>query len=212
MQNINSVLLGVLDPNADTRRTAESLLTAGSSQPGFAMALLSVALTHSDPPPLRQLALVLLKKHIREHWTFESSHFMEPPISDEEKAQVRAALPSGLSDPVSALRTAVSMAIASVAQWDCPQAWPELVPGLVQAISQKDNPHLGEESGCLGWFSCIDGYQYYSQTIRWLWKPMPSSAFMVPYVALSVQSTARSRASACLLTSSARTRLWPSPQ
>ena len=52
-------------------------------------------------------------------------------VCDEEKAAVRAALPSGLTDPAPRIRTAVSMAIASVAQWDWPDEWPDLMRHLI---------------------------------------------------------------------------------
>lgn len=45
------------------------------------------------PYGLRQLAAVVLKKHVKEHWTFESPHFREPPVDEGEKAQIRELLP-----------------------------------------------------------------------------------------------------------------------
>ena len=85
----------------------------------------------------------LLKRHVKEHWTPESSKFREPPIEDSEKAAIRAALPAGLADPNSKLRTAVGMAVASIAKWDVPQEWPTLLPELLRAISERSNASLG---------------------------------------------------------------------
>ena len=45
------------------------------------------------PYGLRQLAAVVLKKHVKEHWTFESPHFREPPVEEGEKATIRELLP-----------------------------------------------------------------------------------------------------------------------
>lgn len=100
------------------------------------------------PGGLRQLAATVLKKLVREHWTAEAPQYRGPAVGEEEKAAMREALPGGLGDESSKIRTAVAMAVAAIARWDCPQAWPGLIPGLVQAITAKKNAHLGEAAGC----------------------------------------------------------------
>lgn len=104
--------------------------------------MLTIVLQQDCPYGVRQLAAVVLKKHIREHWTFESPHFREPPVEDGEKSRIRELLPNGLNDSNSKLRTAVAMAIAGIAKWDCPQAWPALLPGLLHAITEKRDVNL----------------------------------------------------------------------
>ena len=99
------------------------------------------------PPGLRQLAATVLKKLVREHWTPESPQYKGPAVGPEEKEAVREQLPTGLGDESSLVRTAVAMAVAAIARWDCPQQWPTLIPGLVQAIAAKKNANLG---GCWG--------------------------------------------------------------
>lgn len=86
----------------------------------------------------------VLRQHIRAHWAPEAHDFKEPVIADDEKAAVRAALPAGLADADSKLRTAVGLAAAAIAKWDCPDAWPDLLDNLLRAIDQHDNPPLGE--------------------------------------------------------------------
>ena len=85
----------------------------------------------------------LLKRHVKEHWTPEAAKFREPLIEDAEKAAIRATLPAGLADANSKLRTAVGMAVAAIAKWDVPQAWPSLLPELVRVISERSNSNLG---------------------------------------------------------------------
>jgi hypothetical protein len=146
-------LAATLDPNADTRRAAEAALEAGGAQPGFAVALATVALAPAADVGVRQLAAVVLKKCIKEHWTPEGPKFRDPEIGEEEKARVRALLPAGLADPSSKINTAVAMAVAEVARWDCPQAWPELLPGLVAAITDQGDAHLVSGAvRCFGMF------------------------------------------------------------
>jgi len=60
-----------------------------------------------------------------------------PPLPEADKAAVRAALPQGLSDPSSKVRTAVGVAVAAIAAHDWPHHWPELLPGLVGAVSNR---------------------------------------------------------------------------
>jgi hypothetical protein len=85
-----------------------------------------------------------LRQHIRKHWTREAPDSALPIIVDDEKAAVRAALPAGLADSNSKLRTAVGLAVAAIAKWDSPDAWPDLLDNLLHAIDQRDNVPLGE--------------------------------------------------------------------
>ncbi len=70
--------------------------------------------------------------------------FTPPQTSDADKAAIRDALPHGLRDANSRVRTAVGMAIAAVAAWDWPQAWPGLLEFLVASIKAKEDANLGE--------------------------------------------------------------------
>jgi hypothetical protein len=64
--------------------------------------------------------------------------------SKADKAVIRNALPAGLRDPDSKIRTAVAMAIAAVANWDWPQEWPGLLENIVSSVKQRSDPNLGE--------------------------------------------------------------------
>lgn len=56
---------------------------------------------------------------------------------------MRSTLPAGLQDPDSKVRTAVGVAVASIAAWDLPSAWPGLLESMVGSIKARSNPHLG---------------------------------------------------------------------
>ena len=153
------VLGASLSPEAPSRKAAEALLEAGAQQHGFGAALVAVALAAEVAPGLRQLAAVVLKKWVRDHWDASAPHFAPPLASEEEKARVREALPTGLTDPDRRLRTAVAMALGAVARWDVPDQWPDLLPSLIQAITARKNPCLGEgraprRVGVGGWVEC----------------------------------------------------------
>ncbi|KAL6779589.1 hypothetical protein ACKKBG_A12895 [Auxenochlorella protothecoides x Auxenochlorella symbiontica] len=153
MEGLVACLNSLLSPDPQARRGGENALAQGSQQPGLGVALLEVSQNPSLPTGLRQLAAVILKKHLKEHWTFESGAFREPPIGEEEKAALRARLPRGLADPERKLRTAAGMAVAAVARWDCPQDWPELMPGLLSVVAQKPSPeHVDGTIRCIAMF------------------------------------------------------------
>jgi hypothetical protein len=63
--------------------------------------------------------------------------------SEQDKASIRAALPAGLQDSDSKVRTAVAVAVAAIANWDWPNAWPGLLEHVVGAIKAHSNPNLG---------------------------------------------------------------------
>ncbi len=151
VHHLLSLLDASLSPDAGTRQAAEAALDQAAAAPGFGLALVAVLLAAGGEVPLglRQLAATVLKKLVREHWTEESPHYKGPPVAAEEKEAIKEQLPAGLGDESSKVRTAVAMAVAGIAKWDCPQAWPGLIPGLVQAITAKKNANLGEQMwGC----------------------------------------------------------------
>ncbi|KAK9806782.1 hypothetical protein WJX72_002643 [[Myrmecia] bisecta] len=134
--------MAVLDPDPQARHAGEAKLQDASSQSGFGLALVNVTLRQEVPYGLRQLAAVVLKKFVKEHWTPESKHFKEPLVSDPEKDAIRNMLPSGLADPMGKIRTAVGMAVAGIAKWDVPGAWPSLLGDLIRAIGERKDANL----------------------------------------------------------------------
>ena len=113
------------------RRAAEQRVTDLQGTPGFALCLVALTLDSSQPLELRQLAAVVLKHFVRARWSGESGH---ATVCDAEKAAVRTALPSGLADRAAKIRTAVGMAIACIAHWDWPDAWPGLMGELLAPL------------------------------------------------------------------------------
>lgn len=68
---------------------------------------------------------------------------------------MRQTLPAGLGDPDSKIRTAVAMAVATVARTDVPEEWPSLLPDLVGAIasdSGRGAPLMEGSVRCLSMF------------------------------------------------------------
>jgi hypothetical protein len=166
-QAVLACLQQTTGPDRQGIKAAEAQLPALAQQPGFGVVLVQVALASPQEVPahLRQLAAVLLKQYVKQHWIQGERGFVPPETSKADKAHIRNALPAGLRDPDSKIRTAVAMAIAAVANWDWPQDWPGLLESIVSSIKQRDDGPLGESpaqqysSSCLASTTHTDSYQ-----------------------------------------------------
>ena len=134
---IATVLISSMNSDEATRVNAEHALTQGSTREGFGLGLTRVALNQSFPYGTRQLAAVVLKKYVKEHWQEGEGRFIPPQTSEQEKQAIRELLPRGLSDPIPKIRTATGMAIATICAWDWPHQWPALTGILLGAIRER---------------------------------------------------------------------------
>ncbi|KAM4109208.1 hypothetical protein ACB094_03G102800 [Castanea mollissima] len=132
-------LSATLDPNHEVRSFAEASLNQASLQPGFGSALSKVAANRELPLGLRQLAAVLLKQFVKKHWQEGEDSFEHPAVSSDEKVVIRRLLLMSLDDPQRKICTAISMAVASIAVYDWPEEWPDLLPFLLKLISDQSN-------------------------------------------------------------------------
>jgi hypothetical protein len=159
---IVDLLHACLSADPATRAVGEKGLEAGALQPGFGLLLTRVSTAPELHTGTKQLAAVVLKKFVRvsavqgrhdclrgsqgasqEHWAEGEKHFSPPQVSDDEKAAMRDMLPRGLADGESKIRTATSMAVAAVAAFDWPEAWPALTGVLVSAIRERRSHESG---------------------------------------------------------------------
>ncbi|XP_043701110.1 importin-9 isoform X2 [Telopea speciosissima] len=132
-------LNATLDTNQDVRSFAETSLNQASLQPGFGAALCKVTVNKELPLGLRQLAAVILKQFIKKHWQEDEEAFEHPVVSSDEKAVIRQLLLFSLDDPHGKICTAVGMAVASIAHYDWPEEWPDLLPFLLKLIGDLTN-------------------------------------------------------------------------
>ncbi|CAF3416511.1 unnamed protein product [Rotaria sp. Silwood1] len=54
------------------------------------------------------------------------------------KSQIRHILPHGLNEPNHRLRVGLACVISAVAEWDCPESWPELLPFLIDSLKSTN--------------------------------------------------------------------------
>uniref|UniRef100_M4D7K5 Importin N-terminal domain-containing protein n=1 Tax=Brassica campestris TaxID=3711 RepID=M4D7K5_BRACM len=133
-------LTASLDPNQNVRSFAETSLNQASLQPGFGSALCRVAANKDLSLGLRQISFS--HKHrffIKKHWRENEEDFEYPLVSSEEKALIRGLLLGSLDDSHRKICTAISMDISSIATYDWPEEWPELLPFLLKLISDQNN-------------------------------------------------------------------------
>ncbi|XP_048228950.1 importin-9 isoform X2 [Ricinus communis] len=104
---------------------------------------------------LRQLAAVLLKQFIKKHWQEGDDSFEHPAVSSEEKEVIRRLLVASLDDSHKKICTAISMAIASIAMYDWPEGWPDLMPSLLKLISDQTN--INGVNGALRCLALLSG-------------------------------------------------------
>ncbi|XP_061340702.1 uncharacterized protein LOC133287159 isoform X2 [Gastrolobium bilobum] len=132
-------LSATLDPNHEVRCFAEASLNQASLQPGFGSALSKVVANKELAMGLRQLAAVLLKQLVKKHWQEGEDSFEPPVISSNEKEIIRRMLLLTLDDPHRKICTAIGMAVASIAVYDWPELWPDLLPFLLNLINDQTN-------------------------------------------------------------------------
>jgi hypothetical protein len=107
----------------------------------FCITLCDIITDSNMQQGIRQLASVVLKHYIEIHWTKLAEKFVEPETPERVKEIVRHALPAALSDPETRIRSTVAYAISAIAQWDWPEAWPDLLDRLVSSLSSGE-PNL----------------------------------------------------------------------
>lgn len=82
----------------------------------------------------RQSAGILLQKYISLHW-YPGADAYEPPTTPAEvKDAVRPLLLQSLSDPESKIRSAAAFATSTVARFDWPEDWKDLLSTLVSML------------------------------------------------------------------------------
>ncbi|CAM9001163.1 unnamed protein product [Rhodiola kirilowii] len=146
-------LNATFDPKQEVRSFAEASLNQASLQPGFGAALAKVAANRELQFGLDvlYLAAVLLKQFVKKHWKEDDESFEPPLVSRDEKETIRHHLLLSLDDPHRKICTAISMAVGSIASYDWPEEWPDLLPFLLKLVSDQSNIN-----GVHGALRCLD--------------------------------------------------------
>ena len=146
-------LSATLASDAAVRNDAERQLSDLSTNEGFPNSLISIASHASVPLDLRQSALFSLKRLVLKSWSPSLEEFEGPgALNDATKEQVRQSLltlaTSGDED--GKVFRAASDVVSKIASADFPEAWPSLLPNLLQLVRQANPAQLHSTLVVLG--------------------------------------------------------------
>lgn len=105
---------------------------------GYGVYLAEIIMNQSFELALRQLAAVMLKKYVEEHWNAEDEGgtVVAP---EQAKQMIRKILPNGLYDPNSKIRVSVAFTISTIAASDWPNTWTELFDIIVKCLGGNED-------------------------------------------------------------------------
>ena len=147
---------GILSANQDVRKASENqvqalevtegllsliiwlsyTVTAFSFPAGFGVYLVEIVLDQRHCVAARQLATVLLKQYVDNHWSSTCEEKFRPPeTTNQVKHMIREMLPRALEDPNSKIRSGAAHAISAIAHWDWPDDWPSLFGTLMMCLT-----------------------------------------------------------------------------
>lgn len=102
---------------------------------GYGVFLAEFTMNQSFDLALRQLASVMLKKYVEDHWDNDESVV----ATNQAKEMVRKILPNGLYDPNSKIRASVAYTISTIASVDWPQTWTDLFSIIVKCLGGNED-------------------------------------------------------------------------
>ncbi|CAF2751969.1 unnamed protein product [Rotaria sp. Silwood2] len=135
---IEQTLTMIITPDQQLIEKGQTQLQALELLDIYALALTEITIDTKRDISVRQLAGVLLRKYVSKHWTKDIENFIEPEVPEQVKSQIRHILPHGLNEPNHRLRVGLACVISAVAEWDCPESWPELLPFLIESLKSTN--------------------------------------------------------------------------
>ncbi|KAM4699585.1 importin-9 [Discoglossus pictus] len=129
---------GILSPRHEVRAAAEEQLKVLEVTEEFGVHLAELTVDPQGALAIRQLASVVLKQYVENHWCSQSEKFRSPETTERAKAAIRQLLPRGLRESISKVRSSVAYAVSAIAHWDWPEAWPQLFNLLMEMLVSCD--------------------------------------------------------------------------
>ncbi|OCT94502.1 hypothetical protein XELAEV_18012175mg [Xenopus laevis] len=127
-------LNGILSPGHEVRSAAEEQLKVLEVTEEFGVHLAELTVDPRGALAIRQLASVILKQYVENHWYSLSEKFRLPETTERAKTAIRQLLPTGLRESISKVRSSVAYAVSAIAHWDWPEAWPQLFNLLMEML------------------------------------------------------------------------------
>ncbi|XP_060701629.1 importin-9 [Hemiscyllium ocellatum] len=131
-------LSSILSPVQEVRAAGEEQIKVLEVTEEFGVHLAELTVDPQGVLAIRQLASVILKQYVENHWCSQSEKFHPPETTERAKVAIRELLPNGLRESISKVRSSVAYAISAIAYWDWPEAWPELFRLLMEMLISGD--------------------------------------------------------------------------
>uniref|UniRef100_A0A2P2HZB5 Importin-11-like n=1 Tax=Hirondellea gigas TaxID=1518452 RepID=A0A2P2HZB5_9CRUS len=121
-------------------KTAEQQLKQWEGQPGFYLTLLQAYLDQSLDSNIRWMAVLCFKNGVERYWR----NVGEQKLLDDEKASIRSLLLGVCckGEVMQQLTLQLAIVTGKVARQDCPNNWPQLLPTLLQLVTDNANTEL----------------------------------------------------------------------
>jgi len=139
---IEQTLTMIITPDQQLIEKGQTQLQALELLDKYTLALTEISVDNTRDISIRQLAGVLLRKYVNKHWTRDIDNFVEPEVPEQVKIQIRRILPLGLNEPNHRLRVGLACVISAIAEWDCPESWPELLPFLIESLKSTNKSSI----------------------------------------------------------------------
>ncbi|VDD74313.1 unnamed protein product [Mesocestoides corti] len=123
-----------LSPLLEERRRAENILNTMERQPGYSVCLLAILQDPSRPKNIRLSASTTLKNFIKRSWKVEAESDNLIPTADRE--QLKAQIINAMLTSTGAGQHILSEAIGLIGREDFPERWPNLLPDIIQQMTQ----------------------------------------------------------------------------
>ncbi|KAF2857341.1 ARM repeat-containing protein [Piedraia hortae CBS 480.64] len=127
------------------RRNAESQLKQQGANPDFPLALISIGAREDVPLPIRQAAIMYLKRWVEACWSVEFDTFGGWIYPDDGKRnQIRQSLLNlvlGGQSP-SKITSAASVVVSKIALSDFPDDWPDLLQPILNILATGTDAQL----------------------------------------------------------------------
>ncbi|SPC66853.1 related to NMD5 - Nam7p interacting protein (Importin-8) [Ustilago sp. UG-2017b] len=129
-----------LDPNANSRKTAELELKKVECQDGMLSSVFSLVSSPQIDLAVRQAASIYFKNRVRRHW--DSAVVRGGPavvaISAGDRDSIKSVILSTLVEAPAQIRVHVANALGTIARCDFPQQWPQLMDQIGQLLQSRD--------------------------------------------------------------------------
>ena len=103
-QALYEELQNVLNPNAEIRMAAEKRIKHLEFTEGYGVYLAECIMNQSFDLGIRQLASVMLKQYVVNHWCVENNEGTNLEATEQVKKIIKNILPNGLYDPNSKVK------------------------------------------------------------------------------------------------------------